>query len=83
MPAPTMKVNAEAVWNEEKGKWEVTVHLVNENFVSLKDGEPCSLAISEKVEVVCCDEFVIPMAILEAEGLDTISIAETLGLHNM
>lgn len=83
MPAPTMEVNAKAVWNEEKEKWEVTVHLFEDNLVSLEDGSLFSLTLDEKVEIACCDEFVIPMAILDTQGLDTTSIAEALELNKM
>lgn len=64
------KIKAKAVWNEEKGAWEVIVkqkitarNLDNKYFTTKTK--------SQIITVEECDEFVIPWAILEDNGINT------------
>ena len=62
-----MTVNAEAVWNEEKCKWECKVSTVDK-YENVK-GEPCEETRTIKCDIEACDELVLPMAILECNGI--------------
>lgn len=65
------KVKALAVWNEEKRTWEVTI---KQKF----QAENCITGklftkhwTTKNIEISECDEFVIPWAILEDNGINT------------
>ena len=74
---PIQKIKARAVWNKEKNVWEVIVkqkitarNLYNKYFTTKTK--------SKTIEVCECDEFVIPWAILEDNGIDTKTINKIL-----
>lgn len=73
---PTMmSVNAQAIWNEEKGYWEVTV-VQTDCGIAYPEEKYC---VSQSVETVCvndCDEAVIADALLHLNGLDVETIFE-------
>ena len=57
-----MTATATAIWNDEKGYWEVEI------FQTYDDGE-VSDERYDIVKVCDCDEAVIPEAILSANGI--------------
>ena len=65
----TMTIEAKAVWNEDKGKWECDI-LAVDRVVDLK-GEQWEQTRTLKCDIEACDEFVLPMAILECNGIDS------------
>lgn len=67
----TMTMYVNAVYNEEKECWEVTVLEVGTAH-SIKNNEHLYYQTESKVEISDeCDEFVVPIAILEHNGFDT------------
>lgn len=62
-----IEVKATAIFNEEKGCWEVSVEQTD-NFINL-NGEQCTLTRNNNVNVLCCDELVVANAILHANGI--------------
>lgn len=70
----TMQVKAKAIYNEKKGVWEVQIK--QKEFINniwKKFRTTCN-----NYEIKECDEFVIPWAILEDNGIDTKKINEHL-----
>ena len=57
---------ATAKWNEEKGAWNCQVV----NMETLNNGKILERRETD-IEVVTCDEFVLPCAILESNGINT------------
>lgn len=71
------KIKAKAVWNEEKGVWEVIVK--QKNIARNFDNKYFTTKTkSQIITVEECDEFVIPWAILEDNGIDTKMINKIL-----
>ena len=64
-----MTVTAQAVWNEEKGLWEVAI-LHNETRYSCFGEKYDFVQTTHYIEVKDCDEFVISDALLAANGID-------------
>ena len=65
----TMTVYAQAIWNKNKGVWEVDIVSNETCFVGF--GEKYSFCQSTNhVEVEDCDEFVIADALLHTNGID-------------
>ena len=67
-----MKERSVAVWNEKEACWIVTVEA---HWPS--GGKDVSV-----FEVVACDEFIIPMAEIEAAGYDSVAILDPDGVSN-
>lgn len=73
----TMTMNVNAVYNEEKECWEVSVLEVGTAH-AVKTNEPLYYQRESKMEIFDeCDEYVIPIAILEHNGTDTTKIRFT------
>ena len=74
---PIQKIKAKAVWNKEKNVWEVVVKqkITARNFY---DKYFTTKTKSKVIKVNECDEFVIPWAILEDNGIDTKIINKIL-----
>lgn len=64
----TIEIKAKATFNVNKMCWEVDVEQID-NFENL-NGDPCTFTTTKKVDVMCCDEFVVANAILHANGID-------------
>lgn len=73
----TMTVIANAVWNENKCLWEVSVSQFATNY-SAKTQEPIYEQSENSYEIAECDEFVIPYAILTDNGIDINKINNQL-----
>ena len=58
-----MTATATAIWNDEKGYWEVEIFQTYDNGFTETDER------HNTVNVCDCDELVIPEAILEANGI--------------
>lgn len=71
------KIKAKAVWNKEKHVWEV---IVKQKITArnLYDKYFTTKTKSKVIEVDECDEFVIPWAILEDNGINTKTINKIL-----
>ena len=65
----TMSINANAIWNQEKEIWEVSVFEISTSH-NYK-GEPLYSQRIENFEIKECDEFVLPCAILVMNGLNS------------
>ena len=74
----TMQVKAKAVYNEDKGIWEVKISQKEfaKTFPSNKWKK--FRTTNNTFEISECDEFVIPWAILEDNGINTSLINECL-----
>ena len=74
---PIQKIKAKAVWNKEKNVWEVVVKqkITARNFY---DKYFTTKTKSKVININECDEFVIPWAILEDNGIDTKIINKIL-----
>lgn len=74
----TMTMTISAIWNKEEEKWEVSIFEVG--TVS-KEGlirEPMYWQRGSNIEICDeCDEYVIPIAIMEHNGIDTTKIRFT------
>ena len=57
-----MKVKAEAIWNDEKGYWDVDISQTYEN-------DEVTIDRNNTVKVRDCNEMVIPEALMEANGI--------------
>ena len=57
-----MNVMAQAIWNETKQAWEVSV-VFNENRHNLNDEYICHQSSNKYLVDDCCDEYVLPGAI--------------------
>lgn len=76
---PTMiSLNANAIWNNEKAVWEVTISQIALDKEA-RTNEPLYYQGTQTFEIVECDEFVIPWAILQMNGINTNKIDEILG----
>lgn len=62
-----IEVKAKAIFNESKMCWEVDVEQID-NFENV-NGDPCTCTTTKKVDVMCCDEFVVANAILHVNGI--------------
>lgn len=71
------KISAKAIWNEEKKIWEVVVKQ-KITARSFYDKYFTTKTKSKIIEVDECDEFVIPWAVLEDNGIDTKEINKIL-----
>lgn len=69
----TITVTAQAVWNPEKGIWEVDI-LQNETRYSALGDHYDFVQSVHHVEVEDCDEYVIADALLEANGINVQSL---------
>ena len=65
----TMTVVANAVFNEDKNVWEVSI-FESATCRSLHN-EPLYYQNSQTIEIAECDELVIPFALLETSGIKT------------
>lgn len=73
----TMTMSVNAVYNEEKECWEVTILEVGTAH-SIKNNEPLYYQRESKMEIFDeCDEYVVPVAMLEHNGFDTTKIRFT------
>lgn len=68
-----MIVYATAEWNEEKKKWICKVETTD-----IRNDNICMNRKSKNIEIFTCDEFILPYAILEHNGIDSKSINEKL-----
>ena len=75
----TMTIMAKAVWNESKGAWECDIVAVD-RFENVK-GEQAEQTRTLKCDIEACDEFVLPMAILECNGIDSDEVMKSLLAH--
>jgi hypothetical protein len=67
----TMTMNVNAVYNEEKECWEVVILEVG-TAKAVITNEPLYYQRETSIEICDeCDEFVIPIAILEHNGINT------------
>ena len=62
---------ATAKWDEEKGKWVCQVV----NMETLSNGKMIERREND-IEVEMCDEFVLPYAILESNGINAKAVFE-------
>lgn len=68
----TITVIANAVWNDEKGLWEVEIHQISTHDESCTFGQGATMEQhTSNFEIEECNELVIPMAILKDNGIDT------------
>lgn len=76
----TMKVKAKAVWNKDKELWEVVIKQEETAFVYPRGKWVKKFRNhTAKYEIDdCCDEYVIPWAILQDNGINTNAIDEAL-----
>lgn len=66
----TITVIANAVWNDDKGKWEVELHQITTHDEGCTFGQGATMQQhTSHYELEVCDEFVIPCAILEDNGI--------------
>lgn len=70
----TMTVNATAIWNEEKGTWECCVKTLD-HYQNLQGQWRTQKRIYHN-KISACDEFVLPYAILDSNGIDLSVIEE-------
>ena len=78
MKKHTMQVKAKAIYNEEKGVWEVQIKQKEFSKVFPSGKWERFRTTCNNYEIQECDEFVIPWAILENNGIDTKKINEYL-----
>ena len=72
----TMKIKAIAIYNEKKQQWEVKIKS-KDTFFNYIDNKWHKNKRKSKVNInYACDEFVIPMAILEHNGFNAKQIYE-------
>lgn len=69
----TMSVTAQAVWSEEKKRWEVDI-IQSETNVCYPSERYTFTQSVHHVEVEDCDEFVIADALLHVNGIDVQSL---------
>ena len=62
------QVFGQAVWNPEKGMWEVALTLTNMVHTAVSK-EYLTIQSNFEADVEVCDEFVLPTAILQANGI--------------
>lgn len=75
----TITVIANAVWNDKKGLWEVEIHQINTHDESCTFGQGATMEQhTSNFEIKECDEFVIPMAIMKDNGIDTDELFKTV-----
>ena len=72
----SMTVTAKAIWNENKGKWECDI-LAIDRGIDVK-GEQVEQTRTLKCDIETCDEFVLPMAILECNGISSEEVMKRL-----
>lgn len=67
----TMTMTVNAVWNEDKNLWEVGIFEVHTGICA-KTNEPLYTQRKSTMELCDeCDEYVIPVAIMEHNGIDS------------
>lgn len=72
----TMKIKAIAIYNEKEQQWEVKIKSKNTLFNYI-DNKWHKNKSKSKINInYACDEFVIPMAILEHNGYNAKQIYE-------
>ena len=70
----TMTMTINAIWNEKEEKWEVSIFEIGTSICA-KTNEPMYEQITTNIEIADeCDEYVIPIAILEHNGIDTTKL---------
>jgi hypothetical protein len=74
------QVFGQAIWNPEKGAWEVTLTLTDMVHTNLK--EYLTVQTNFEVDVEACDEFVLPTAIIQANGFRAEEILEGTVITN-
>lgn len=74
----TMQVKAKAIYNEEKGVWEVQIKQKEFAKTFPNNAWKKFRTTCNNYEIEECDEFVIPWAILEDNGINTKKIDECL-----
>jgi hypothetical protein len=74
----TMKIKAIAIYNEKTQQWEVKIKSKDTWFNNF-DNKWRTNKMKSKVNIdYACDEFVIPMAILEQNGFNAKQIYENI-----
>ena len=68
------QVFGQAVWNPEKGMWEVKLTLTD--MVHTNFDKYVTIQTNFEVDVRACDEFVLPTAIIQANGFRAEEIIE-------
>lgn len=66
---PKQKVKIVAIWNKEKQTWECKIKQ-KENVKTI-DSKIITIKSKSKKEIKECNEFVIPFALLEHNGINT------------
>ena len=61
-----------AIWNEEKGLWEVSLLFTEARYCL--GGDYRMMESSFEAEVSACDEFVLPAAMIQAKGFNAEEI---------
>lgn len=70
----TMTMNIIAIYNDEKKYWEVTIQEIGTDKIA-KTNEPAYYQRETQINICDeCDGYVIPVAILEHNGIDTTKI---------
>lgn len=70
-----MTVNAVAIWNDEDGCWDIDVV---SNYNSNDTATPIDETRAGTYKIGNCDEFAIPWAILQHDGISTELIEKAL-----
>ena len=74
----TMTMTVHAIWNEKTEKWEVSIAEVGTVSKGGLVREPLYYQRESNIDICDeCDEFVIPIAIMEHNGIDTTKIRFT------
>lgn len=60
------QIFGQAIWNSEKGMWEVILTLTN--MVHTVSKEYVAIQTNFEADVKACDEFVLPATIIQANG---------------
>lgn len=74
-----MNVNAQAIWNSDKGCWEVSIVSTESNTCHYAGNEKyttCQNTYQAEVEI--CDEFVLACALLDMNG---VNVKEALNME--
>lgn len=72
---PTMmNINAQAIWSEEKKCWEVS--LISTQASTTLNGKYIVFQDTYSADVDICNEYVIPVAIMDMFGVDVSEMNE-------
>lgn len=74
----TMKVKARAIYNEDKGVWEVQIKQKEFTKIFPSNTWKKLKTTCNNYEIEECDEFVVPWAILKDNGININKISEYL-----